>query len=111
MKVTSVIASIGQPITYYPALAKALESIPAAIFLAQLIYWTGKQADEGGWIYKTITAHSLRHYAGINYYKKSLDLKATQQFMGHNDRQTTEIYAQDEDNYKKNKIALEPRKD
>jgi len=53
MKVTSVIASIGQPITYYPALAKALESIPAAIFLAQLIYWTGKQADEGGWIYKT----------------------------------------------------------
>lgn len=53
MKVTSVIASIGQPITYYPALAKALESIPAAIFLAQLIYWTGKQKDESGWIYKS----------------------------------------------------------
>ena len=53
MKVTSVIGSIGQPITYYPTLAKALESIPAAIFLAQLIYWTGKQRDEDGWIYKT----------------------------------------------------------
>lgn len=40
-------------IAYYPALALALDSVPAAIMLGQLLYWHGKQADPDGWIKKS----------------------------------------------------------
>ena len=56
----------------------------------------------------TMTAHSLRHYAGTTFYQATRDLYATQQFMGHSDSATTEIYMHVEDNYRKAKMALQP---
>ncbi len=57
---------------------------------------------------KTLTAHSLRHYAGTKYYQKTKDLYATQQFLGHKDSATTEIYMHVENNYSVAGIALCP---
>jgi len=56
----------------------------------------------------TMTAHSLRHYAGTSFYQATHDLYATQQFMGHSDSATTEIYMHVEDSYRKAKMALQP---
>lgn len=42
-----------RPIAFHPALARALGSINSAVFVGQLLYWTGKQEDPDGWIYKT----------------------------------------------------------
>lgn len=56
----------------------------------------------------TLTAHSLRHYAGTTYYQTTKDLYATQQFMGHRDSATTEIYMHVENNYSVAGIALCP---
>lgn len=39
-----------------------------------------------------LTAHSLRHTAGVEYYRKTRDLYATQLFMRHSDPATTQIY-------------------
>jgi len=55
-----------------------------------------------------ITAHSLRHYAGTIYYQLTHDLYATQQFMGHRDSKTTELYMHVDKNYERNAIALQP---
>jgi len=59
---------------------------------------------------KNITAHSLRHYAAMAFLKKSHDIKALAQFLGIS-KQTAELYDQDDDNYKKNKIIIEPQED
>jgi len=56
----------------------------------------------------TITAHSLRHHAGTEFYQATKDLYATQQFMGHRNAQTTEIYMHTEGNYEKAGVALAP---
>lgn len=42
-----------RPIVFYPSLAKKLGDIKAALFLAQLAYWTPKAKDPDGWVYKT----------------------------------------------------------
>lgn len=52
MKLSDFIQDIGRPIAYYPALARLL-GVKAAIFLGQLIYWTGREASSDGWIFKT----------------------------------------------------------
>ncbi len=56
----------------------------------------------------TITPHSMRHNAGTAYYQATKDLYATQQFMGHRDSKTTEIYMHVDANYEKNGLALQP---
>jgi len=55
-----------------------------------------------------ITAHSLRHYAGTEFYQATKDLYATQQFLGHSNSETTEIYMHVEDNYQKMSFSLAP---
>ncbi|WP_051273359.1 hypothetical protein [Desulfotruncus alcoholivorax] len=40
-----------KPVAYHPDVAKMLKSVTACVFLAQLLYWTGRGNDE--WIYKT----------------------------------------------------------
>ena len=57
---------------------------------------------------KTLTAHSLRHYAGTKYYQETKDLYATQQFMGHKDSATTEVYMHVENNYSRVGVTLSP---
>lgn len=43
-----------RPVAYHPILARAIGSVKSAIFLSQLLYWTGRQKDRReGWIYKT----------------------------------------------------------
>jgi len=42
-----------RPVAYHPDLARAVKSVSAGIFLSQLLYWYGKQANNDGWIYKT----------------------------------------------------------
>lgn len=42
-----------KPVAYHPDIAKAIGSVQACLFLCQLLYWTGKQRDEDGWIYKS----------------------------------------------------------
>jgi hypothetical protein len=53
MKLYEFLHEVGRPVAYYPSLARLLGGVKEAIFLCQLIYWDGKQADEDGWIYKT----------------------------------------------------------
>lgn len=53
MKLTEFLVNIGRPVAYYPSLVKLTGSVGSAIFLCQLLYWSGKQADPDGWIYKT----------------------------------------------------------
>lgn len=43
-----------RPVAYHPALAKALgNDIPAALFLAQIMYWADKGTWKPGWVAKT----------------------------------------------------------
>lgn len=53
MFINDLIQGLSYNIAYSPLLAKALDSQNAAIFFAQFCYWTGKQKDPEGWIYKT----------------------------------------------------------
>jgi len=41
------------PLTYYPDIAKAVNSIEAGVFLSQLLYWTDIKRNPNGWICKT----------------------------------------------------------
>ncbi len=41
-------------IAFHPILARAGGSAGAGLFMSQLLYWVGKQADGDGWIYKTM---------------------------------------------------------
>jgi hypothetical protein len=53
MKLGDVLASIGHSVSYYPALRPICGSVNAVIFLQQFSYWTGKQKNSDGWIFKT----------------------------------------------------------
>ena len=47
-----------QPIAYHPLLAKVCKSVTTAVYLSQLLYWTPRARDPGGWFYKTEAALS-----------------------------------------------------
>ena len=53
MKLTDFLTDVGRPVAYYPELTKITGSVNVSIFLCQLIYWKGKEANPDGWIYKT----------------------------------------------------------
>ena len=42
-----------RPIAYHPLLAKALGGVKQAVFVSQLLYWTGKGKRADGFIWKT----------------------------------------------------------
>jgi hypothetical protein len=65
MKLTDFLEGIGRPATYYPSLRKITGGTTATLFLCQLIYWKGKEADPGGWIYKT--AADMEDETGLSY--------------------------------------------
>lgn len=49
-----VLKLLGNPVTYYPSIARALGNDPGcALFLSNFYYWEGKQEDPDGWIYKS----------------------------------------------------------
>lgn len=53
MKLTDFLVNIGQPVGYYPKLTKITGGVKETLFLCQLLYWEGRQADPERWIYKT----------------------------------------------------------
>jgi hypothetical protein len=53
MKFTDSLKGIGSPIAFYPDLIPLVGSKTAAMLICQLAYWTGKQHNPDGWIYKT----------------------------------------------------------
>jgi len=53
VKLTDLCAGAGRPVLLYPKVAEFAGGIPEGLFLAQLIYWQGKQKSKDGWIYKT----------------------------------------------------------
>lgn len=53
MKITDLLEGVGNPVQFYPDLVHITGSHQAAIFLGQLLFWTGKQRNPDGWIYKT----------------------------------------------------------
>lgn len=65
MKLTEIITDVGRPVAFYPGLRKITGSTTATLFLCQLIYWNGKQADPNGWIYKT--SDEIEEETGLSY--------------------------------------------
>src|SRR4029077_8386650 len=49
---SAFLESCGRPVAYFPALAKALGSIKAAVFLAQLMYWAPRAKNPGGGVFE-----------------------------------------------------------
>jgi len=64
MRLSDFIIGVGQPVAYYPTLARCLGSVKAAIFLCQLLYWTGKEASAEG-IYKSVEEITME--TGLSY--------------------------------------------
>jgi hypothetical protein len=65
MKLTEFITDIGRPVAFFPGLKKITKSTTATLLLCQLIYWTGKQTDQEGWIYKT--SDDIEEETGLSY--------------------------------------------
>jgi len=74
------LASLGGPIAYYASLARLLKSVKAAVFLAQLIYWTPRANDqEEGWVYKSVAEWEAE--TGLTYKEQRL-VRATLKALG-----------------------------
>jgi len=52
-----------RPIAYQPGLGIVYGSVNVGLLLSQLLYWTGKEGDKNGWIYKTI--REMRQETGL----------------------------------------------
>ena len=53
MKFTEILPEISSPIAFHAELVPVVGSHEAAVLICQLTYWTGKQHNRDGWIYKT----------------------------------------------------------
>lgn len=53
MRLGDLLAELGHPVAYFPRLAQVVRGVTPGLFLAQLCYWHGKQADPDGWIRKS----------------------------------------------------------
>jgi hypothetical protein len=53
MKIQDLYPDAGRPVAYHPGMKSICGSINAALLYCHLIYWTGKQSDPNGWIYKS----------------------------------------------------------
>lgn len=65
MKLSDVLIDIGKPVAFYPGLRKITKSTTATLFLCQFIYWSGKEANGDGWIYKT--SDEIEEETGLTY--------------------------------------------
>lgn len=54
MDLASALIGLGKVISYYPSLASVF-GLKESIFICNFAWWTGKQRDKEGWIYKTIS--------------------------------------------------------
>jgi hypothetical protein len=65
MRLTDFLTGVGRPVAYYPSLRRITGSTNATIFLCQLIYWKGKEADPNGWLYKE--SDEIEKETGLSY--------------------------------------------
>lgn len=64
MKISEALRVLSNPVVIYPELVRVF-GVQESVFLAQLIYWTGKGSDPSGWIYKT--AKEISEETGLTY--------------------------------------------
>ena len=79
------LGSLGHPVAYYPSLAKVLGSIKAAVFLAQLMYWTPLGKKAGGWVFKT--AEEWEAETGLTYEEQ----RGAKKILGEDGKNVIEI--------------------
>ena len=90
---TEFLQTLGPGSVYYPSLAKLFHSVNAAIFVAQLIYWTPRAHDPDGWVYKSVeewtdeTALSYREQRQVR--KHLVRLRVLEE---HYDRESHRLY-------------------
>lgn len=65
MRLTEHFASIGAPMYYFPKLKKITGSNTSAIFLVNLLSWTGHEKSQDGWIYKSVD--DIDEETGLSY--------------------------------------------
>lgn len=53
MRFTDYFDGVGRAVAFYPNLARALGSVEAALFFAQLFYWQDKTSDEDLGVFKS----------------------------------------------------------
>lgn len=68
MKLSDFLVGVGRPVAYYPSLTKITGGATATILVCQLLYWTDKQQDPDGWIYKT--QKELTEETGLSRYEQ-----------------------------------------
>jgi hypothetical protein len=73
MRLSEFLTDVGAPVAYYPKLAIALDSVKAAVFLCQLIYWRGKESHSNGWLYKTM--EEIRSETGLSQHEQRVARK------------------------------------
>lgn len=64
MRLSESLKQLGHPVAYYPVLARVF-GMEESVFIAQLVYWTGKQDNPEGWIYKT--SEDMQEETGLSY--------------------------------------------
>jgi hypothetical protein len=63
MRLTECLSDLGRPVVVYPKMGRLTGGLKESVFLSQLIYWSGKQSNKEGWIYKT--ADELEEETGL----------------------------------------------
>jgi len=51
MRLSDFLQNVGHPVAYYAGLARVI-GVKECVFVCQLAYWTDKQQDQDGWIFK-----------------------------------------------------------
>lgn len=64
MKLSDALKQLGHPVAYYPTLSRVF-GMQESVFLAQFVYWTGKEHSGDGWIYKS--AEDIELETGLTY--------------------------------------------
>jgi hypothetical protein len=73
MKLSDFLRGVGQPMPYYPSLAK-LVGVKECVLICRFVWWHGMQADSEGWIYKT--RDDLTEETGLSHEEQATARKA-----------------------------------
>lgn len=56
LDVITSLQAAGRCVAYYPAFSAVFGCTKCGVFISQMLWWQGKQADPAGWVYKSQTA-------------------------------------------------------
>ncbi len=102
MRLSDSLKQLGHPVAYYPMLSRVF-GMPESVFIAQFVYWTGKQEDPQGWIYKTV--EEIEYETGLSYEQQRRVRRAlTASKIGAKGRKIKRLYVEAiiEENYDRN---------